>query len=422
MSDLITELNNRGLIDASSHENIAEYLQTPRKVYCGFDPTSDSLHLGNLMGIIALKWFQKYGHTPVLLVGGATARIGDPSGKSVERPLLDESTIVHNSNAIKKLLSTFYESEGDNKPLIVNNYNWMKNISFIDFLRDIGKEFRLSTMLAKDSVKTRVNSEEGMSFTEFSYQILQSYDFYHLHQSHNVELQIGGSDQWGNITAGIEFVRKKSQKSVQGLTFPLLLRSDGKKFGKSEEGAIWLDSNKCSYYQFYQYFIRIPDQDVVRMLKRLTFLDLQAIDEIEKEMESSLYQPNSAQKVLAEEMTRFVHGENALEIAKKVTQAAAPGAEMILEVSLLDQIKSDFPLVKFKKDEIVGKPFVELMSESKIVPSKSEAHKLVKNNGAYLNNQRIENPKKVIEHDDIVGGKFIVLAAGKKKKLLIELE
>ena len=251
MPNVIDLLEQRGFIDAMTAQDMSAIANQPLKVYCGFDPTGDSLHLGNLVSIMGLAWFQRCGHTPVALVGGATGLIGDPSGKSHERPVLDEATIRLNLTGIERDLRSVLDfSPGKNQALLVNNLDWYRDVSFITFLRDIGRHFRLGPMLAKESVKTRVQSEEGMSYTEFSYQLLQGYDFYHLYKNEGVNVQLGGSDQWGNITAGTELVRKLSGDSVYGVTFPLLTRSDGKKFGKSEQGAIWLSPEKLSPYQF----------------------------------------------------------------------------------------------------------------------------------------------------------------------------
>jgi len=273
----VTCLEERGLIDAFTGDDLKSFLKSPVKAYIGFDPTADSLHLGNFVGIQLLAWLQRFGHTPVIVLGGATGKIGDPSGKSKERPLLDDEMIAHNLSCIRKNFEKVLDFSGKlPMPLFFNNADWFSSFRFIDFLRDVGKHFRIGAMLAKESVKSRIQSEEGMSFTEFSYQLIQSYDFYHLFKE-GVSLQMGGSDQWGNITAGVDLIRKLTGKSGQGLTFPLLTRSDGKKFGKSEEGAIWLSEEKLSAYQFYQYLVRIPDEDVIVLMKRLTFMPIEEI-------------------------------------------------------------------------------------------------------------------------------------------------
>lgn len=282
MTNVIDVLKERGFIESMTSEELRDLAQKPLVVYCGFDPTSDSLHLGNMVAMMGLAWFQRFGHQPITLVGGATGMIGDPSGKTSERQFLDEATLEKNLQGIKKNLENFLDfSNPSTKPLILNNYDWFKNYSFIAFLRDVGKFFRVGTMLAKDSVKARMTSEEGMSFTEFSYQLLQGYDFLYLMDHYNVSLQLGGSDQWGNIIAGTDLIRKTRGKSAHGLTFPLLKRSDGQKFGKSEKGAIWLSPDKLSPYEFYQYLYRMPDDDVIMLMRMLTFMDMEEIKKYE---------------------------------------------------------------------------------------------------------------------------------------------
>ncbi|NGX44205.1 MAG: Tyrosine--tRNA ligase, partial [Candidatus Anoxychlamydiales bacterium] len=270
MTNVIEVLQKRNFIDQLSDKQLKEIVNKPISCYVGFDPTADSLHIGHLVGVMALSWLKKHGHKAYALIGGATGRIGDPAGKSLERPFLDDKIILKNISSIR----TFLEKVLGKDIQVVNNNNWFEKIKFTDFLRDIGKYFRIGPMLAKESVKLRMESQEGMSFTEFSYQILQSYDFYHLYKHSNITLQIGGSDQWGNITAGIELIRKLTHKTVYGMTFPLLTRADGKKFGKTESGAVWLDEKKLSYFDFYQYLIRVLDTDVIKLLKMLTFLSL----------------------------------------------------------------------------------------------------------------------------------------------------
>ncbi len=423
MKDLLACLRERGLIDSVAGEGLESRLKEPLKVYLGFDPTADSLHLGNFMGMMVLSWFQRFGHTPVVLLGGATGRIGDPSGKSKERPLLDEKVIQGNVAAIRKNFERVFDFSGELPlPIFVNNDDWFSRFSFVDFLRDVGKHFRIGSMLAKESVRSRVDSEEGMSFTEFSYQLLQSYDFYHLFQSHGVCLQIGGSDQWGNITAGIDFVRKRGAASVYGLTFPLLTRSDGKKFGKSEEGAIWLSEDKLSPYQFYQYLIRIPDADVISLMKKLTFMGLDEIALLEKEMDLPGYVPNTAQRRLAEELTLFIHGKEGLEKALKVTLGVNPGSLTSLSVEVIEQIAEDMPSVFLELKDVLNCKFTEVAVKSGLLSSKGEATRLIQNQGAYINQEKIDDPARVVLSSDVIGGRFVILGAGKKKKILLQLK
>ncbi|MFN4174385.1 MAG: tyrosine--tRNA ligase, partial [Parachlamydiaceae bacterium] len=334
----------RGCVDALSHESLND-LKEPLTVYCGFDPTADSLHLGNFVAIMGLARFKKAGHKVIAIVGGATGMIGDPSGKSTERNLLDEETIEKNRVGISKCLKDIL---GDDVP-IVNNYEWYKDFNFITFLREVGKQFRMGIMLSKESVKARLNSEEGLSFTEFCYQILQAYDFLWLNQKYGVNAQIGGADQWGNITAGIELIRKEKGKEAYGITFPLLTKSDGQKFGKSEKGAIWLSADKLSPYEFYQHLIRTDDRDVIKLLKMITFVELEEIEAIEKRMAN---EPGVAQKRLAEAVTEMVHGKEGLEAAKKTTELAQPGHKVELSLDTFKLLEQEIKPIEIKREEI----------------------------------------------------------------------
>lgn len=418
MTNIVDVLQKRNFIDQLSDKHLNEILKKPVTCYVGFDPTADSLHIGHLVGIMALFWLKKYGHTAIALIGGATGRIGDPSGKSLERPFLDDKIILENISSIKIFLEKILGKDIK----VVNNSDWFEKIKFTDFLRDTGKYFRIGPMLAKESVKLRMETQEGMSFTEFSYQILQAYDYYHLFKHSGVTLQMGGSDQWGNITAGIELVRKLTHKTVYGMTFPLLTRSDGKKFGKTEEGAVWLDEKRLSYFDFYQYLIRIPDKDVIKLLKMLTLLSLEEIDDIEKQMSSSSYIPNTAQKKLAKEVTEFIHGSNGLKIAQNVTTATKPGTDAVLDYDTLKQISNDMPNINISFSDIIGTKYSDAASLIGLTSSKSEAVRLVKNNGAYLNNKKVKDPSSIISEKDLINSTFLVFGAGKKKKILVTIE
>lgn len=421
MKSVIEVLEERGFIDALTSEEIRNKSKTPLKVYVGFDPTADSLHLGNLVGIIGLAWFQKYGHTPYVILGGATGRIGDPSGKSVERNLLDDATLERNVQSIGKFFNKILDFKQGPKPVVLNNNDWFGMFSLVDFLRDVAKHFRVGQMMAKDSVRARLQSEEGISFTEFSYQILQAYDFYHLNLHHGVTVQMGGSDQWGNITAGTELNRKLGGETLYGVTFPLITRSDGKKFGKSEEGAIWLSPEKLSPFQFYQYLVRIPDADVIRLMKVLTFMDLGEIRAIEEGMSRSGYEANSAQRKLAEEVTRFVHGEEGLQTALRVTEGVAPGADAILNGAILEELSKDMPNATLNRSDVIGKKFSDVAVAIGLLPSKSEAARLIKNGGAYLNNERIEDPAFLLREENAIDNTFFLFSAGKKKRILLRI-
>lgn len=413
MLESITSDNLRSL--ASSNEKTL-------KVYCGFDPTAESLHLGNLLGIIVLSWFLRCGHQAVALIGGATARVGDPSGKSIERPELDIDTLEKNILGISKTFSTIF---GSSNVVILNNYDWWKDFSFLDFLKQVGRFARIGPMIAKESVKKRLESEQGLSFTEFSYQLLQGYDFLYLFQNKGVNVQIGGSDQWGNITAGTELIRKilqpDSDNEAYGLTFPLLLKSDDSKFGKSEDGAIWLSPSMLSPYKFYQYFFSVPDADVIRFLRILTFLDLEEIDELEKDMKRPGYVPNTAQQRLAEEVTRFVHGEDGLNEAVKATEALRPGAETKLDWKTIEAIAEDVPSCSLAYDQVLNVSLVDLSVSAGLFESKSAARRLLKQGGVYLNNNRVDSESKRIEPQDIVDDKVLLLSAGKKNKVVVRI-
>ncbi|KAL8160874.1 hypothetical protein V2J09_012363 [Rumex salicifolius] len=424
--NVVEILQERGLLESVTSDNLRSVCAgnlPPLKVYCGFDPTAESLHLGNLLGIIVLSWFQRCGHQAVALIGGATGRVGDPSGKSSERPDLDLETLEKNMRGIGSILNGILgRFAGEGFFVILNNYDWWKDVSLLDFLKDVGRFARVGAMMSKESVKKRLESEQGMSYTEFTYQLLQGYDFVHLFKNQGVNVQIGGSDQWGNITVGTELIRKILQvEGAYGLTFPLLLKSDGTKFGKSEEGAIWLSPKMLSPYKFYQYFFSVPDADVVRFLRILTFMGMEEIEEIEREMKSSGYSPNSAQRKLAEEVTRFVHGDEGLEEALKATEALKPGAETKLDWKTIEGIAEDVPSCSLGYGEVIDVSIVDLSVETGLIDSKSAARRLLKQGGLYLNNCRVDGEGKRIEAEDIVDGKVILLSAGKKNKMVVRI-
>lgn len=433
-------------MESTTSENLrSASSSTNLNVYCGFDPTAESLHLGNLLGLIVLSWFRRHGHTAVALIGGATGRVGDPSGKSLERPELDIETLENNCRAIKKLISKILgNSRGastkaailgetnekdlnlvtdtSNSVVILDNYDWWKGITLLDFLKEVGRIARVGSMMAKESVKKRLHSEEGMSYTEFTYQLLQGYDFLYLFKNYGVNVQIGGSDQWGNITAGTELIRKILQvEGAHGLTFPLLLKSDGTKFGKSEGGAIWLSPTMLSPYKFYQYFFSVPDVDVIRFLKILTFLSMEEIEKLEEGMKMPGYVPNTVQKRLAEEVTCFVHGEEGLTEALKATEALRPGMETKLDWKTIEGIAEDVPSCSLAYDQVLNSHLVDLSVSTGLLSSKSAARRLLKQGGLYLNNRRVDNDDEMIKVDDIVDGKVLLLSAGKKNKMVIRV-
>ncbi len=418
MKNIIKVLRERGFIEAVTSDELEIKAHEPLSVYCGFDPTSDSLHLGNLVAVMGLAWFQRCGHRVIAIVGGATGMVGDPSGRNSERVLLDEETIAKNLIGIRQNLESVLDMK---TAKILNNYDWFKNFSFIDFLRDVGKLFRMGPMLSKESVKTRLESAEGMSFTEFSYQTLQGYDFLHLYRHEGVNVQMGGSDQWGNITAGSELIRKTLGESVYGLTFPLLTRSDGQKFGKSEKGAIWLASQKTSPYEFYQYLVRVSDEDVIKLLCLLTFLEMDEIRKIENAMSASDYIPNTAQKRLAQELTLMIHGKEGLERAIKATDAARPGSQTLLDAQVLESIASDMPSCEMELDKVEGASVIDLLCASGMVQSKGEGRRLIRAGGVSVNNVKIEDENSLVVVSQLIDGRLLLLAIGKKNKMLIKL-
>lgn len=403
--DILNILEERGLVESVTSQDLA--LPKGSKVYAGFDPTADSLHLGNLVGIIVLGWFSRCGHTPVALVGGATGLIGDPSGKSHERPLLTPEQIRHNLEGIRQNIETVL-----GEVWVVNNYDWFEKIGFIEFLRDVGKFCRMGPMLGKEMVRTRLESSEGLSYTEFSYQLLQAYDFVHLFDDLGVVMQVGGSDQWGNITAGTELVRKLRGETVHGLTFPLLTSSDGKKLGKTEKGALWLSGEKCSPYEFYQYLYRTQDADVLRLMRMITYMEMSEIHEWKHRMEGADYVPNSAQKRLAEEVTRLVHGDDGVQKALEATKG----------VSSLDDLDAlDIPSKEFERDEVCGMGILDLLVATELVASKGEARRLIRNGGVNLNNQKIEDENLKVDDKYFLEGKNLLVSLGKKRKFLVKV-
>jgi len=417
MSDLLKDLQFRGLVNqVTDEEGLAKALEEGEiSLYSGFDPTADSLHIGHLLPVLTLRRFQLHGHHPIALVGGATGLIGDPSGKKAERTL-NTSDIVQNwSDRIKGQLSRFLDFELDKNPaVIVNNFDWIGSLDVISFLRDVGKNFGINYMLAKDSVQTRI--ESGISFTEFSYMILQSYDFLKLYQNNNCKLQIGGSDQWGNITAGLELIRKSEEDSKAfGLTIPLVTKADGTKFGKTEGGAIWLDAEKTSPYEFYQFWINTDDRDVIKYIKYFTFLTQQEIEDLENEV-ANAPEKRAAQKALAEEVTKMVHGEDSLKQAIKISQALFSGdIKELTSQEILEGFK-DVPSTEMSSEEI---GLIDLLIEAKISPSKRQAREDLSNGAIYINGERVQDLTKVISDEDKIDGKFTVIRRGKKKYFLI---
>lgn len=423
---LYQDLKNRGLIHQETIEKLEDWLKQPRTFYSGIDPTSDSLHLGSLMPLMTMKRLQKAGHKPIVLLGGATGMIGDPSGKSAERNLLDKEAIEQNIFGIRQVIEKFIDLKGPQGAMIVNNHTWMAKFSFIDFLRDVGKHFSVNYMLSKDSVKSRIsNREEGISFTEFSYMLLQAYDFYVLNKNYNCQLQIGGSDQWGNITAGIELIRRMrvvnntpSREETVGFTWPLVTKADGSKFGKTEAGNIWLDSRKTSPYQFYQFFIRLGDNEIKQMLRYFSMASLEQIEELEK-MTDEQPQKREAQQFLAKEMTRLIHGEAELQKVTKATEALFVGDLKALDKPILLEAFSEAPSIRLDKSKITELNIVDILVESKLISSKGQARKDIQGGGVYINNMRVESPDKKIQLDELLYQSILVLRKGKKNYCLV---
>ncbi|MEQ1827949.1 MAG: tyrosine--tRNA ligase [Pirellula sp.] len=418
-SHILDELQWRCLVhQCTDLDAVRRELASPSIVYVGFDPTSDSLHVGSLLPLMILQRFQLAGHKPIALVGGATGMVGDPSGKSDERVLLSKESLAKNVAGIESQMRRFLSFEGANAAVVVNNYDWMHSFSFLDFLRDIGKNFPVNVMLAKDSVKSRLERQDsGLSFTEFSYMLLQAYDFVYLAQHHDCKLQVGGSDQWGNITAGIDLGRRMLGKQLFGLTCPLLTTSDGRKMGKTEKGAVWLSAEKTSPYEFYQYFRNVSDDDVLMTIRFLSDIDLEEYSSIEREMAQS---PSAAQKRLAESMTRIVHGETGLRSAIKATETLF-GAEIdALSDRELGDIFSDVPSSSLPKARLTdGLPLLEAICIVGLASSKGEARRAIDAGSVYVNNRRAEGIDRVLTESDLASESVIVLRQGKQKYALL---
>ena len=415
---LLDTFKSHYMLDAVTSPELEKALEKPITVYAGFDPSADSLQAGNYVTIMALARFQRAGHRVIALVGGGTGMIGDPSGKSVERKMLTVEQVSHNVECIKEQLSRFIRFDGENAALLVNNYDWYKDVSAISFLRDICVNFRVPQMLAKESVKKRLEATDGgMTFTEFSYQILQGNDFLHLYDTYGCTLEIGGSDQWGNITAGTDLVHRMRGREVFGLTFPLVCDSNGLKFGKSEGNAIFLDSKKTSCYDFYQFFLRSMDADVIRYLKIFTFLPDERIAELEEQVKVAP-EKREAQRVLAEEVTRAVHGEEGLRQAQRATDALFGGSIEGIPADELATIFKNVPSATMVRADIVGKPVFEIAAAAGMLKSKSEARRLVQQGGLSLNGEKVAADR-LFSEEDLVDGKVALLRAGKKNYFLL---
>jgi len=420
---ILDELQWRGLFaDCTDLAELTKKTATPITLYCGFDPTADSLHVGNLVPLLALRRFQLLGHHPIAVAGGATGSIGDPSGKSQERQLLTNEVLNNNIAAVKVQLAKLLDFETKQNPArLVDNASWTAGISFLDFLRDIGKHFSVNQMVAKESVRARMEDREvGISYTEFSYMLLQAFDFMVLCRDANCELQIGGSDQWGNITAGIELTRKKLSRQVYGLTLPLITNADGSKFGKTVAGAIWLDPKRTSVYRFYQFWINTDDRDVIRYLKYFTFLPQAEIESLEKQHNEN---PGArvAHKALAKAATDLIHGENATQEAMRASEILFGGKLDGIAESTFNEIVGEVPTkdLEAPKFEGAGVPLVDLLIHAGLCPSKGQARKDVEGGGVNINNVREANFQRAVTSADLLFGKYILLRKGKKNYVVI---
>ena len=429
MKSVIQDLQSRGLIAQTTDIEALDALLNEQKIalYCGFDPTADSLHIGHLLPVLALRRFQQAGHTPIALVGGATGMIGDPSFKAVERSLNSAETVAGWVESIRNQLKPFLSFEGENAAIMANNADWFGSMNCLDFLRDIGKHFSVNAMLNKESVKQRIERDDvGISFTEFAYSLLQGYDFAELNKRHGAVLEIGGSDQWGNITAGIDLTRRLNQKQVFGLTLPLVTKSDGTKFGKTEGGAVWLNAKKTSPYQFYQFWLKVADADVYKFLKYFTFLSIEEIDAIEAKDQASGTKPE-AQRILAEEMTRLIHGEAALQAAQRISESLFAEDQSSLTESDFEQLALDgLPAFEVSDDLNV----VEALVKTGLASSNKEARGFVNSKAVLLNGQAAElnNPNHAAERPDDAYlltdahkcfGKYTIVRRGKRNHALL---
>jgi tyrosyl-tRNA synthetase len=424
MTDIHADLAWRGLINQSTDPaNLGGWLKADhRTVYAGFDPTADSLHVGHLMALMVLRRFQRAGHRPIALVGGATGMIGDPSGKSEERNLLSVDVLRANVAAIEKQMRRFLDFErGDMPAVLVNNFDWMSEFSYLDFLRDIGKNFPVNVMMAKESVKSRLERDDaGISYTEFSYMLLQAYDFVYLNEHYNCELQVGGSDQWGNITAGIDLARRLRGVQLYGMTCPLLTKSDGAKMGKTETGAVWLSAEKTGPYAFYQYWINVADDDAGTCLRYLTELPHEEIEQLD-ESRTARPQARESQRRLAEELTRSVHGEGGLQVAQRATDVFF-GAEITnMSDAQLNEIFADVPRGELARSRLSGDGLniVDAFVEAGLSKTKGEARRTVQQGGAYVNNRRREGIETQLTGADLASETIMVLRAGKKRYSLL---
>ena len=416
--DVLADLEWRGLIaDVTDREGLARRLASPVTLYCGFDPTADSLHVGNLVPLFVLRRFQMAGHHPIALAGGSTGMVGDPSGRAGERALLTRDEVVHRVQCIREQLAKFLDFEHASNPArLVDNAEWTAPVSYLDFLRDIGKHFTVNWMVAKESVRARMEDREsGITYTEFSYMLLQAFDFYHLRQTMECELQIGGSDQWGNITAGCELCRRKLSAAVYGLVCPLVTKADGTKYGKTAEGAVWLDPKRTSPYRFYQFFMQAEDADVIKLLKVLSFVPREEIERLEIELTNNPG-ARAAQKTLARELTTLVHGREACDDAMRASEIMFGGDPQGVSEAVFQDVVGEVPTRTFDKAELAGAgaALVDLLVVSGLSASKGQGRKDIEGGGIYLNNVRVSEISRAVSTSDLLFGKYLLLRKGKR--------
>ena len=431
--NLYDELQARGIIKQVTSPKLQEAMQAgPITLYCGFDPTSDSLHVGSLLPLLTLKRFQQAGHKVIAVAGGATGMIGDPSFKAQERSLLTEDLLATNLRGITTVIEKFLDLKGGNAARVTNNYDWIGKFSYVHFLRDVGKHFTVNHMMAKESVRARLEDREhGISYTEFSYMLLQAYDFYHLNQEYGCQLQIGGSDQWGNITAGCELIRRmkahaqgreateQDEDHAFGLTHPLVMKSDGTKFGKTESGTVWLDRDKTSPYQFYQYWVQTQDADIGTYLRYFSFKPLAEIERLEQLVKTQP-EKREAQTALAREMTELVHGKDALTAAEEATQILFGADPTKASANVLKEIRDSIPNWTVSKDRLnAGLSLVDALVESTVSPSKGQARKDIDGGGISVNNAKVTDSALALKSEHLLAGEYILLRKGKKNYLLV---
>ncbi len=424
--NVIEELRWRGLIQDIMPGTEEQLNKEMTSGYIGFDPTSDSLHIGSLVPILLLVHLQRAGHKPYALVGGATGMIGDPSGKSEERNLLSEEVLQHNQNGVKKQLEKFlnFDKAKPNAAVMVNNYDWFKDMNFLYFIRDVGKHISVNYMMAKESVKKRIEGESGISFTEFTYQLIQGYDFYWLYTNHNCKLQMGGSDQWGNITTGTEIIRRKTGGEAFAFTCPLLTKSDGGKFGKTEKGNVWLDAEKTSPYVFYQFWLNAADEDAKKWIKLFTFLSEEEINELITQHSGNEAQ-RRLQKALAKELTLFVHGEEAYNDAVATTEKLFANTTAPAENLSIEDLENMEGVTHFSFDKNrlqMGVDVISFLSDTTIFPSKGEARKMVQGGGVSINRKKIDNMQTMIDTGWLLHQKYILVQKGKKNYYLVNVD